>query len=343
MSVKIKGLSLSSHGYWRFIPSSKGLPKGTPRPAPVLLGTKDLDEAIRKVLEIQGLRRDSRGIKEWAAVYRAAAVAKGSHRRITSDQVAAVLDALVAYMGNVDPVFVTRDKALEWHESLKSPNRSLATTHRYVRYSRAFFSWLADRKIVAENPFARLRLPAPRQSKRDRFCTAEDRERILGECDRDDLRGVLVLGFFLGLRINEIVNAQWSWITKTGNGGFCTVRNEAGEFTTKTGRERMIPLPSRVREWLDTLAHTDGYLLHPEKERGQAWLRWDPSRPFRDLVKKCGMPWVTFHTMRHTFGSLHAIAGTAEIKIRRWMGITQVTWERHYAGLCPDDRDIDKI
>jgi hypothetical protein len=47
--------------------------------------------------------------------------------------------------------------------------------------------------------------------------------------------------------------------------------------------------------------------------------------------------------MRHTFGSLHAIAGTPELKIRRWMGITQQTLDRHYAGLSPDDADVGAI
>jgi len=343
MSVKIKGLSLGSHGYWRFIPSSKGLPKGSPRPAPVALGTKDRDDAIRKVLELQGIRRDSRGIREWASVYRAAAVARGAHRKATAEQVESVLRTLVDYMGNVDPVVVTREKALVWHESLKSPKRSMATTHRYIRYSRAFFSWMVEQDLIARNPFSRLRLPKPKQSKRDRFCTREEREYLIEKCDRDDLRGVLILGFFLGLRINEVMNVQWSWITKTGNGGFCTVRNTTGGFTTKTGLERMIPLPARASEWLGTQTVTDGYLIRPDVKQGKARLRWDPEHPFKKLVQECGLPWVGFHTMRHTFGSLHAIAGTAEIKIRRWMGITPQTWERHYAGLCPDDRDIDKI
>lgn len=47
--------------------------------------------------------------------------------------------------------------------------------------------------------------------------------------------------------------------------------------------------------------------------------------------------------MRHTFGSLHAMEGTPELKIRRWMGITQQTLDRHYAGLSPDDVDVAVI
>ena len=64
------------------------------------------------------------------------------------------------------------------------------------------------------------------------------------------------------------------------------------------------------------------FMLHPEVEQGKWRYRWDPVRPFKKLVKAQGLDWVGFHTMRHTFGSLHAIAGTPEVKVRRWMGIT---------------------
>lgn len=309
-----------------------------------MLGTRDQDEAIRMVLQVRDLRTDGdRGIREWAQVYADEMVRTGAHRQLTTSGVRRALTALCDWMGNRDVRTLTREGARDFHQSIQTPERSAATTHRYIRYTRAFFSWLMERRLASENPFSKMRIPAPRQSKRDRFCTAEERDRMLTECPGDELRGVLLLGFYCGMRINEIVNARMEWFTRTANGGFCTVRNVADGFTTKTGKERQIPLHSKVADYLRGLPHKKGFVIRPEQEQGKSWLRWNPRKQFTTLVKACGMPWVTFHTMRHTFGSLHAIAGTAELKIRRWMGITVDTWERHYAGLRPDDRDIEKI
>jgi integrase len=347
MSVKIKGLVSGSHGYWRFLPSSKGLPRGTPRPKAIALGTKVRDEAIKKVLEMGGIDNDRRGIKEWGEIYRQEKLRLGRHRKITSSGVKATLEELNDHFGNIDPTRITKAKATDWYHSLQKPSRTHATTHRYLRYARGFFSWMLNRKLVTENPFSKMGMKSVTQSKRDRFCTAEERDALIAACIREDLRTVLMLGFYLGMRINEIVNARWSWFTLTKSVGTCTVRNEEEGFTTKTGRERMIPLHGKLATHLAALPRRKGkpddYVIHPEKPREKAHLRWDPLRAFRKLVKDCDMTWVTPHTMRHTFGSLHAIAGTPEIKIRRWMGITPQTWDRHYAGLCPDDRAIDNI
>ena len=109
----------------------------------------------------------------------------------------------------------------------------------------------------------------------------------------------------------------------------------------------MVPLHPVFRAYLAGLPREEGdaeaFLLHPDKKQGKQWLRWDPRKGFKALTAACGLKWVTPHTMRHTFGSLHAMAGTPELKIRRWMGITQQTLDRHYSGLSPDDADAAAI
>lgn len=107
----------------------------------------------------------------------------------------------------------------------------------------------------------------------------------------------------------------------------------------------MVPYHNVFRDYLGTLERgkPGDWVLKPEKRPGKSPLRWDPRVPFGNLCRSCGLTWVTFHTMRHTFGSLHAMEGTPELKIRRWMGITQATLDRHYAGLSHEDTDVDSI
>lgn len=348
--MKIKGLTRNAHGLWWYRPSAKGLPKGTPQPKAINLGTRDEDEAISELMKVRDLRRvDVRTLKEWAGVYRNAMEREKRHRAVTARQVKKALDDLGQFYGSRDVALFTDGHAAEWRGALTKAKLSESTIFLYLRYARAFFSWLASKpvKAIKENPLGKMKSP-PARSRRDRFCTTEQRELLLEKCAREDVRFVLLAGFFCGMRINEIVNARWGWFQVEA--GICTLQNEGeetGGFTVKNRKERVVPLHGRMADWLKSNAPKDrkdeDFILYPDKEQGKNWLRWDPRRPFDKIMTDCKLPWVTFHTMRHTFGSLHAIAGTAEIKIRRWMGITQQTWERHYAGLCPDDRDIDRI
>lgn len=347
---KIRGLYKNSHGSYQWRPSSKGLPEGVPEPKPIQLRTKDRDEAIRMVFELRkampGPEKDGyRTLSQWAELYLAEREEIGGHRRITSTQVRASLVMLGEYFGRRDVRLITDSEVLAWYSSIKSPTRSPATTHKHFRQARALFFWLLQRKVIASNPFSKLHLPVPKQSKRDEFCTPEQRDAIIDACDREDLRFILMCGFFAGMRINEIVNARWNWFQVTGERGILTIRNERGSFRTKTGRERQIPMHARLLAYYRTLTpgRPDEFCLHPEAVQGKAWLRWDGRRPWRDLVASLDLKWVTFHTMRHTFASLHASAGTDELKIRRWLGITPETFARHYAGLMPDHAAVNAI
>lgn len=239
--------------------------------------------------------------------YLAEKVAAGRHRPKTTYDARRRLNAFADWCGNRDVAGLTRADLVRWFAQLDSGRRSAATRHQCMRYVRAFFAWLVELRVLRENPASRMSIPAPSQSRRDIFCTVAQRDILLDACRRDDLRLVLLLGFFMGMRINEIVNCRWDWFS--GDLTVCTVRNTAG-FRSKSGKERQIPVHSRVRAFLETMPRGDGWILHPGKMPGRNWRRWDPQSPWRRLVAECSLKWVGFHTMRHTFGSLHAIAGT---------------------------------
>jgi integrase len=236
---------------------------------------------------------------------------------------------------------------MNFYASLQA-GRSHGTVHRYMRYLRALLFWLVERQVITGNPAASLRLPVVRQTRREMFCTREQRDHLLacaeGEGQRD-IRFVLMAGFYLGLRINEIVNCRWGWFQGAGGLGHCVVSGEVDGFATKSRKSRTVPLHPVFQSYLQELKQggMSDFVVRPEKVQGKQWLRWDPRVPFNAVCAAAGLEWVTPHVMRHTFGSLHAMAGTPEIKIRRWMGITQATLDRHYSGLSPGDPDASSI
>jgi hypothetical protein len=55
------------------------------------------------------------------------------------------------------------------------------------------------------------------------------------------------------------------------------------------------------------------------------------------------LSWVTPHVMRHTFGSLLAIAGESLAKISEWMGDDPRVTDRHYLHFKEGDTAINKL
>ncbi len=70
---------------------------------------------------------------------------------------------------------------------------------------------------------------------------------------------------------------------------------------------------------------------------GQPWGQSLQSRRIRDVCKKAGIePAITYHILRHTYGSLLAMRGVPMTVVAKQLGHanTQVT-EKHYAHISP--------
>lgn len=78
------------------------------------------------------------------------------------------------------------------------------------------------------------------------------------------------------------------------------------------------------------------WCVAPEIQRGKSRYCYDFIRPFHLYLEFMGnelamdLSWVTPHVMRHTFGSLLAIAGESLAKISEWMGDDPRLTDRHY-------------
>ncbi len=79
------------------------------------------------------------------------------------------------------------------------------------------------------------------------------------------------------------------------------------------------------------------YCLAPGVRIGRSRYRYDFRRFFDDYMQEQGAGRVTAHTMRRTFASLHASAGTPLYHIAKWLGDDITTTQNHYAHLAPDN------
>ncbi len=321
--MKLKGLyKVKRTGFWYYQPPmAKGI-----RPKAIALGTRDEAEAVGAYYALleqveEQFRRGS--LRMEAARYIAEKQAEAKHTPATTEHADRVLGQVVAILGNHDVAAYTKADMIRLHAHWQKKGLAAASIASYFTRVAAFFAWAVAERLTAENPVAELDYQKNFPTRAERYCTREERERLIATIpeNRPDLALCLWLGFFAGLRRNEIVEARRDWLDLEA--GVMSVRR-TDTFLPKGKKARQIRLSPRLAVFLaQYVAATDfgdsPYLLRPDRAPGKkqktrgkkAWrYRYDPRAPFEAHVAKAGLDWVTFHTMRHTFASLHALAGT---------------------------------
>lgn len=202
-----------------------------------------------------------------------------------------------------------------------------------------------DDGAVEQRVFRRLALPRAVPRLRTAL-TVDGRDRLLAVAaatGRDE-HLLVALGCFAGLRRAEILSLTWADVDL--DRGMLRIRNTA-TFTTKSGKERSVPVNQRLRDVL--VAHApgdgrrDGFVVAPERLPGKG-LRWAVAKPFRRLAGLVGMPGLSPHAMRRAFATLGAQAGISVWKLKTWMGHASVrTTETYTAASDTYDPDINRM
>lgn len=214
------------------------------------------------------------------------------------------------------------------------------TAHKRLMSLRAFFNRAVESKKIRVNPAIGVVTadlpPAPRVL----FCTAEQRDKLIEACTREDLKLVLMLGFHAGMRKQEIIQAVASWFNMQQ--GFIDMRPTPTMPFNDHKRPRTIPMRQVLLDFLTEYGLRTPFMLRPDVKQGKDIYRYDFDSALGALTKCCGLEWVTAHVMRHTFASLLVIEGRSIFKVAKWLGDSLATTEKHYAHLAPIDSDIEE-
>ena len=274
-------------------------------------------------------------------------LAGGYHTPTTSVETIRFLTQVEAWLDR--PLQTATPTEMRHFKDHLSQSQKPATVKSNMGRASGFFTWCIERGYAESNPTKGLKFPRTLPTRRERYCTKVEREKLLLDIERDDIAFILWTGFFLGLRIKEIIESRRSWLDM--NAGVFNVQN-TDTFTTKDKACRQIAVSDRLSDFLAIyLAKWEGddstFLLRPDKKSGKKvadptkkpnrW-RYDPTRPFKAHVGNRGLPWVSFHVLRHTFATLHAIAGTPLTTIARELGDDPLTTYKSYIGYSRDRR-----
>jgi len=349
--VKIRGL-YQKRGWWYYSRMRQGIRKV------IALETRDEQEAVRKALELVDAPELALA-DSWEAEIKAFIRFKTDRQifsRFTADSKSYVLKKAANWFKKPVASIKPADIQSFYEEQRKTLRESTAQT--YVLALRSFFRWCVEhRKIVAKNPTASIDMGRWDYGSKTKYCRPEIRDALLAGWrnipanvmppDQARMIGfVFHAGFESGLRRNEIVEARPNWFNLQGR----TVHvHSTTTFRPKDREDRTIPLTDVFIDFLKEYPLNGTWCIAPEVQRGKSRYRYDFIRPFEIYVEHMGkelkqdLSWVTPHIMRHTFGSLLAIAGESLAKISEWMGDDPRVTDRHYLHFKEGDKAINRL
>lgn len=232
----------------------------------------------------------------------------------------------------------------------KPKPKSENTKAGYAARIRIFFRWAVEEGYVKTNPVPkRARGKKSRRKDLPEFLSEDEYGKLLRAIEADavlksEIQGgnqwlldVIRFAVSTGLRQGEIRHLRWSSIAEEA--GMLTVKNSS-EFTTKSGRERRVPLVgealgvvSRLRD--ERADEADGYVFTGV---GGEKLNKDylskRFRYYRDLAKLPKS--IHFHSLRHTFASWFVLRGGDVYRLKEILGHADIKTTMVYAHLKPE-------
>lgn len=237
---------------------------------------------------------------------------------------------------------VTRNDVQDLVDTLVAEGWSASTIVVTIASLRVIYKRALIRGEIAVNPVVGLQMPAVRGG-RTRIATPKECAELLDALPTRD-RPVWATAMYAGLRRGELMALRIEDIDLER--GVIHVRRGwdtlEGEITTKSGRERTVPINKTLRDYL---------------EPHLAALRWGEGLVFgvnerstfngTPLMKRAGRFWeaanlgrITLHECRHTFASLMIAAGVNAKALSTYMGhaTISITLDR-YGHLMPGSED----
>jgi integrase len=162
-----------------------------------------------------------------------------------------------------------------------------------------------------------------------RYLTAAEAQRLVNAC-LPDFRDLVLGALLTGCRYGELTRLK---VAEYDPDAGTVLVSES-----KAGKSRHVPLTGEGRALFDRLtAGRRGEVQVFTRADGQPWAKSHQARPILEASRRAGIdPPVSFHILRHSYGSLLAMRGTPLDVIAAALGHadTRMT-SRHYAHLLP--------
>jgi integrase len=215
----------------------------------------------------------------------------------------------------------------------------ILTTYQRAKYSaamklrhlKAVFNRAIDWGYIEKNPFKGIKLSIPENN--PVFINKKELELITSK----ETNRILVLlyrfAFYSGMRLSEITNLEWESDVNT-KAKLIYVKNKE-TFTTKSKRERVIPISKSLKKILKTVKSKEGIVF---SNNGKVFAPDYVSKSFKKAVKVAGLnDKIHFHTLRHSFASNLVQSGINLFLVKKLLGHQSIKTTEAYSHLRRED------
>lgn len=266
------------------------------------------------VITLDELKKKYLASIEWAHT-------RGSYRHSRK-----CIERLIEYLGeHINVNDITKQQVETFISNIYKTSQHSASLH--LRHLKAIFNKAIDWDYLEKNPFKGIRL---RMATNNPIFISKDELKLIVEKENNPILSTLYqFAFYTGMRLSEITNLEWNDVDLISR--IIKVRNKEG-FTTKSKRERVVPISNVVLDLLANLNHNSNYVF--SKKTGERLNGTFVSRSFKKCVKASGLnPKIHFHTLRHSFASNLVQNGANIYTIQKLLGHSNISTTQIYSHL----------
>jgi integrase len=251
---------------------------------------------------------------------------------------------------------ITPEHVVSYITTKSRDGLAVKTITNHLNFAHGVFQFTNKRGWATSNPVAATDRPRAQHADPDiRFLSSEELEALLRAVPTHGVLGptdhaLYSLAAMTGLRQGELVALRWRDIDWTA--GVVRVRRNytRGEWGTPKSRRssRAVPLADRAaaeleRHFQRSAYRGDDQLVFCHPHTGNPYDASKLRERFYQAMKAAGMGHrcgrkggITFHSLRHTFGTRMAAVGVPMRTLQEWMGHRDFTTTLVYADFAPD-------
>lgn len=255
---------------------------------------------------------------------------------------------LVPFFGERTLDKIDAERVRRYLIAKRAEGLSSKTVQNHLNFLSGLFAFSVRRGWATSNPVALVDRPkAPRAAhRRVRFLQPAELEAVIRAVPDDHLgaieRPLYLMAAMTGLRQGELIGLRWSdvdWVAARVRVAESYTR---GAFASpKSGRGRSVPMADRLAGEIElhfqrSRHQRDHDLVFAHPATGNVLDASKLRKRFREAVARAGVADLTFHELRHTFGTQMAAAGAPLRAIQEWMGHADASTTEIYSHYAPD-------
>jgi site-specific recombinase XerD len=257
------------------------------------------------------------------------------HRKAkkTNDDDESRIETFLEWSGITKVNQITEKRLQEYlNHRINDDNLTLSSANRLISTFKAWLNFAVRRKIIFENPIRYFKGYNPGE-KHPKFLPLGKIPKIFEVADGKRPYYPIRTGLYTGMREKEVYCLEWPDLDFED--GTITVRR-GGAVITKSKKERVIPLPAKLKADLLPLKKNSGVCFDFTNFRHE----------FPKIMEAAGLKGVTFQWFRHTYASHLIMNGVDLYTVSQLLGHSSVkVTEKHYAHLTKDHKkaSVEKL